>query len=396
MTRAPRIFVVAAEPSGDLLGAALIRALRARRPDVEILAVGGEQMAKAGAPSLFDISKFAIVGIFDGLNVLKLVNERVAQAGEAAARFGADAAVLIDSWGFMIRAAKQIRAQSPSTAIVKYVGPQVFATRAGRARKLAEAVDHLLAIHPFDAPYYEPHGLAVSFVGNPALERDVTGDGAAFRARHGIGPAETLVLVLLGSRSGEIARLTPHFAAAAGRLQVAYPGLRFATVLASAMAEEARAAISAHAAFSDLIIVEGAERRDAFSAADMALACSGTVTLELARAGVPTVTGYRLGWMTWLVARAFLMRAKYISLVNLAADEELIPEFVQTRCTGDRLAGALAALIEDRRGREALSERLRRVTLAMKGPGQAPSRAAADALLEIVETRMKTAGASAI
>ncbi|MEO1040346.1 MAG: lipid-A-disaccharide synthase [Pseudomonadota bacterium] len=393
MSRPLRIFLVAAEPSGDLLGAALIRALRQRRPDIEIRAVGGAEMANEGAPSLYDISELAVLGIFDGFKIVKLVNERAAETGAAIAEWRADAAVLIDSWGFMIRAAKQIREASPDTAIVKYVGPQVFATRPGRAGVLAKAVDHLLAIHPFDAPYYEPHGLPVTFVGNPALERPVTGHAAAFRARHGLRDDETLALVLFGSRGAEIRRLTPHFAAAMERLQIAYPELRFATVLSPSVADQARAVIASHEAFSSLIVADARERLDAFSAADIALACSGTVTLELARAGVPTVAAYRLGWLSWLVGRLFLMRSKYISLVNIAADDALIPEFVQTRCTGDNLAAALAAFVEDKGGRAALSERLRGVTLSMKGPGQAPSEAAAEALLSIVDARMKNAGA---
>ena len=393
MARAPRIFLVATEPSGDLLGASLAKAIRARARDAQFSGVGGEAMAGEGIGSVFDIADLSVLGLFEGFKIWALVNQRAQETAEAVRDFDADAVVLIDSWGFSIRAAKRIRAEAPTTKIIKYVGPQVFATRPGRAKLLALAVDRLLAIHPFDAPYYEPHGLPVSFVGNPALERPVSGDGAAFRQRHGIGPDEPLLLVLFGSRTAEVSRLAPRFAAALARLRVVYPELRFATVLSSTVAGAVRDAIAAHPPLQGMTVVEGPERRDAFSAADMALACSGTVTLELARAGVPTIAAYRLGWASWAVARAVLMRAKYISLVNLAADEELIPEFVQTRCTGDRLADAVAALMADPKGRAALSERLIEVTAQMKGPGKPPSEAAAEAVLAALrEARLAAPG----
>ncbi len=381
MARAPRIFLVATEPSGDLLGASLAKAIRARAPDAKFAGVGGEAMAGEAIASVFDIADLSVLGLFEGFKIWALVNQRAQETAEAVRDFDADAVVLIDSWGFSIRAAKRIRLEAPRTKIIKYVGPQVFATRPGRAKVLAHAVDRLLAIHPFDAPYYEPHGLPVSFVGNPALERRVSGDGAAFRTRHRIGPDEPLLLVLFGSRTAEVNRLAPRFSAALSRLRVVYPELRFATVVSSTVAHAVREAIDAHPPLQGMTVVEGGERRDAFSAADMALACSGTVTLELARAGVPTIAAYRLGWASWAVARAVLMRAKYISLVNLAADEALIPEFVQTGCTGDRLADAVAAFMEDPKGRAALSERLIEVTAQMKGPGKPPSEAAAEAVL---------------
>jgi lipid-A-disaccharide synthase len=384
--RAPRIFLVAAEPSGDALAADLIDALRDARPDVVIAGVGGSEMAARGVHSPFDISDLSVFGLFDGLKIINLVHQRAEETAEAAAAFGADAVVLIDSWGFMLRAAWKLAERLPDVPRIKYVAPQVFAARRGRAKVTAETFDHLLAIHPFDAPYFEPHGLDVTFVGNPALERDLSGDGTGFRARHGVSAEDSLLLILFGSRRSELSRLFPRFAEAARRLLAERPEMRLATVLSPSIAEDARDLIAKEPGLEALIIAEAGERRDAYHAADVALACSGTVTLELARIGTPTVTAYRLGWLAWAAARFFLMKAKYISLANLAADEMLIPEYVQTRCTGEKLASAVSALLDDRERRAALSDQLRAVTAQMAGATQ-PSREAADAVLRVAAGR---------
>ncbi|XBQ15627.1 MAG: lipid-A-disaccharide synthase [Oceanicaulis sp.] len=387
---APRIYLVSAEASGDAIAGDLIDALRALDPDVEIAGVGGPETAARGVTSLFDISELSVFGIFDGLKIAKLVHQRAEEVAEAAAEFGADAVVLIDSWGFMLRAAWKLEDRLPDVPRIKYVAPQVFASRRGRAKIAADHFSHLLAIHPFDAPYFEPHGLKVSFVGNPALERDLSGDGAGFRRRHGIGADQQALLVLFGSRNSELTRLFEPFADAVRRLRAERPDLALVTALAPSIEERAREMIANEPAFADLVIAGPGERRDAYNAADAALACSGTVTVELARIGIPTVAAYRLGWLAWAAARLWLMKAKYISLANLAADEMLIPEYVQTKCTGPRLASAIGAMLDDPDRRARLSQRLTAVTREMAGDGGSPSRNAAEAVLAIA--RQKKAG----
>jgi lipid-A-disaccharide synthase len=381
--RPTRIFIVAAEPSGDALAGDLIDALRALDPSVEIAGVGGEEMARRGAPSPFDISDLSVFGIFDGLKIVNLVHQRAEDAAKAAKAFGADAVVLIDSWGFMLRAAWKLEAHLPDVPRIKYVAPQVFAARRGRAKVAAEHFTHLLAIHPFDAPYFEPHGLPVRFVGNPVLERDLAGDGSGLREKLGIAPDTPVMLVLFGSRRSELERLFPPFADAVRQLKAERPELQIITALSPAVEANARDLIAAEPAFADLHILPAAARADAFAAADLALACSGTVTVELAKAGVPTIAAYRLGWMAYLAARLFLMKAKYISLANIAADEPLIPEFVQLQCNGAALAKAAGDLLDAPERREALSLRLIAVTEQMRGEGGSPSRNAAEAVLEI-------------
>lgn len=381
--RALRIFLVAAETSGDLLGADLARALKARHPDIELAGVGGEAMAREGIVSPFDISDLSIVGLMEGFRIFRLVKQRAAETAAAAAAFEPDAVVLIDSWGFMLRAAWALRERLPDVPLIKFVGPQVFAARPGRAHALAKATDHLLGIHPFDPDYFEPAGLPTTFVGNPALDRLQPGDGPAFRARHAIEPDAPLMLVLFGSRRSEVDRLYAPFAEAAAELTRRHPTLRLVTVLAGPVAERVQARLEGDDRLAGLVVVDGEERADAFSAADIALACSGTVTLELALCGVPTVAGYRLDWTSWAILRLFLIRTRYISLVNIAADEELILEYVQTRCTAPKLADALDGLLKDPQRRNRISRSLVDQTREMRGQGGSPAGNAAEKVLEI-------------
>ena len=388
MTDEPlRIFIVAAEPSGDALAGDLIDAMRRLDASVEIAGVGGEQMAKRGAPSPFDISALSVFGIFDGLKIVNLVHQRAEETAQAAKAFRADAVVLIDSWGFMLRTAWKLEARLPDVPRIKYVAPQVFAARRGRAKVTAAHFTHLLAIHPFDAPYFEPYGLPVSFVGNPVLERDLGGDGSRLRKDLEIPSDAPVLLVLFGSRRSELDRLFAPFADAVRRLKAGRPDLQIMTVLSAAVEEPARALIADEPAFQDLHILPAETRGDAFAAADLALACSGTITVELAKAGVPTIAAYKLGWLAYGVVRIFLMKTKYISLANIAADQALIPEFVQLDCNGKALSHAVGALLDDPERRAEISRKLIAVTDQMAGEAASPTQAAAEAVLEIAGAR---------
>lgn len=381
MTR-PHVFLVAAERSGDLLGAGLARELRELTGgEIRLSGIGGSAMADEGIVSQTSIDGLNILGWIDGLKAYKRVKQAVAEAVAAIVAAKPDSVVLIDSWGFTLRVARGVREADPSIRLVKYVGPQVFATRPGRAATLAATVDELLTILSFDAPFYAPHGLPVTFVGNPTLERLPTGDGPAFRSRHGIKAEETVLVVLLGSRPSEIRRMTGPFVAGLTCLKAAHPDLRLVMPVADPVADQVDAQIARHPVLAEAVRVAEDEKADAFAAADLALACSGTVVTELATAGVPTVTSYKLGWITWSLVRAFnLLKTPHISLVNIAADARIIPEVIQLSCTGANLAREVDALVNDKPRRDAISERLRAVTETLRGTGQA-SRRAAEAVL---------------
>lgn len=373
-----RIFLVAAEASGDALGADLIAALRARDPQDDLIGIGGPRMAAAGVPSLADISGLAVLGFFDGLKAYSRVKRGVADAVAAVLAARPDAVVLIDSWGFTLRVALGVRAADPAIKLIKYIGPQVWATRPGRAATLARAVDHLICIHDFEPPFYQPYGLPCTVCGHPALGRHKPGDASAFRSRHGLGDARVL-LVLPGSRPSEIRRVGPTLWRAADQLKSTRPDLRVAAVAAGSVSDDVRAQAPAHA----LIVAED-EKEDAFAASTAALAASGTVTTEVALQGAPLVIGYKLGWLTWAAARAFLFKGKYATLMNVAADEEVAPELIQTRFTAANVVAAAAPLLDDPSGR-ALQVKRQNAALDAMGRGSRPAaECAADTVLQIL------------
>lgn len=373
--------LVAAEASGDDRGAGLARALRRRLgDDVRFVGVGGARMAAEGVQSPFDISQLSILGLLEGLLAYRRVMARVEDTVALAAREKPDVVVLIDSWGFTLRVAQRLRKLGPKLPLVKYVAPQVWATRPGRAKTLAASVDHLLSIHVFDAPYFEAEGLPTTFVGNSALTLDFSGaDGERLRRELGVALNAPLLLVLPGSRPSEISRILPPFADAVAILKASHPDLAVVIPAAPTVADTVKAQASGWAH-----IVEGERGKlDAMKAATVALACSGTVTTEVAMAGVPMVVGYRLGNLTHAILK-HLIRTPFITLFNIAAKEFVAPELVQDDCNGPALAREVAKRLDDPELRRRQVEAQTAALLKMGRGGPDPSEAAADAVLTLL------------
>ncbi|MBL4877839.1 MAG: lipid-A-disaccharide synthase, partial [Hyphomonas sp.] len=216
---APRIYMVAAEPSGDLMAREVVEDIRKRLPDVHISGIGGSELASVGIKSAIDISPLSILGFFEGLKAYGDVVRLADASAEAIIADKPDVVVLVDSWGFMLRVAQRVRLKAPDIRLVKLVGPQVWATRPGRAKTLASVVDHLLCIHDLEVPFYEPFGLKTTVIGNPAISRHVQGDAIRFRQTHHIPETEKILLVLPGSRPSEIKRVAPELVEAARKLK---------------------------------------------------------------------------------------------------------------------------------------------------------------------------------
>lgn len=380
----PVIMLVAGEASGDDRGAGLAHALRRRLDgNLKLIGVGGPRMAEAGVHSLFDMAEISVFGLLEGLLAIPRVRRRAREVAMAAAREGADLVVLIDSWGFSWLAARALRRLAPRVRLVKYVAPQVWATRPGRAKALAGLVDHLLVINSFEPPYFEAWGLPTTFVGNPALHMDFSAcDPAGFRSRHGIGAEAPVLLVLPGSRPGEVDRLLPPFEDAIRRLKVDHPSLQVVLPVAESVADRVKAAVAGWPL--RVHVVEGEEeKREALRAGDLALACSGTVTLEVAQAGVPMVVAYRLGSVTHFVAR-FLIRTPWVVLFNIAARDFVAPELIQDDCTGPRLAAELDRRLRDPAFRRAQVAAQDAALDQMGRGGPDPSEAAALVVLEVL------------
>ena len=378
--------LVAAEASGDALGAGLAQALRTRLgADVTFVGVGGPRMAAEGVVSPFDIAELSILGWIEGLKAYGIVKKRVADTIAHAVAESPDAVVLIDSWGFTIRVAKALKEALPAVPLIKYVGPQVWASRPGRAKTLAASVDHLLALYAFDAPWFEREGLETTVVGSQALHVDMdAADPAAFRARRGIAPDADLLLVLPGSRPSEIRLMTPVYEGAIRLLKQQNPALEVAVVAAGTVADDVAGRIAAWP-FRVHLISE-AEKYDAMKAATVALATSGTVSTELALAGVPTVIGYRFQPLSYAIMKPFFT-GKYATLFNHAADAEIARELIQNDATPDKVAAEVSRLLADPEARRLQAERQTAALDLMGRNAPDPSSLAADAVLRVITAK---------
>ena len=378
------VYIVAVENSADHLGAELIQHIQAQTSSVAIMGIGGNAMAVHGVESQIDISGLAILGFVEGLKSYPMILDRVSATVDSVMTNAPDAVVLIDSWGFMIRVAKGLKKAGYSGRIIKYLAPQVWAMREGRSKILAQYVDHLMTIHSFDAPYFEKHGLPVSYVGNPIFDTNYhQGDGEGLRRELGIDPNDELVSVFFGSRLSEIQQLAKPFADAVTLLKTQRPHLKLISPVSDSIATDVNAAAGEDLRLQNIILLPEARKFDVFAASDVALACSGTVTTQLACVGVPSVVSYRLNGLTYMAAKR-LYKPSYISIVNIAADDELMPEFIQGDVTGEALSAAVAAYLDNPNLREESSRKLIAQTDAMKGKGGSASERAAFTVLDII------------
>ncbi len=380
MTKTPRLYFVAAEASGDLLARETIEAVRARGRVVDVQGIGGAELTAIGIVSPIDISPLSVLGFAEGIRAYRDVVRLADAAADAIVRAMPDVVVLVDSWGFTLRVAQRVRARAPHIRLIKLIGPQVWATRPGRAKTLSATVDHLLAMHEMEAPFYAPFNLPVTVIGNPALARVKRGDGPGFRAKYSIAPNQSLVLVLPGSRRSEIKRVAPTLIEAALQLHAADPSR--AIVIAPADHIQADFATQ----FPNLpehvrVVSDARARYDAMAAATVSLSCSGTVTTEVAMQDCPQIIAYKTGWITWALARGFLFSRTHIALLNIVSDDtEIVPEFVQTKLKAEAIAAKIEMWLTDENLRLAQIEAQRKA-LARMGEGQRP---AADIAAEII------------
>lgn len=341
-----KLFLIAGEPSGDRLGAALMAGLKSLTP-VEFAGVAGPLMQAEGMESLFPMEELSVMGIAEVLPKYVHLKRRIREAAEAAVASGAEALVTIDSPDFGLRVAALVKAARPGMRTIHYVAPSVWAWRPGRAAKMARVIDHVLALLPFEPPYMTAAGMTCDFVGHPVVAEPLASEAerAAFA---GPGP---LLLALPGSRRGEVTRLAPVFGEVVGQLKARHPDLRVALPTVRGVAGLVRE-LTASWAVAPQIIEEPGLKRGAFAAADVALAASGTVSLELAANACPMVIAYDMHPLTlWLMRRAALIDT--VTLVNLVSETRVVPEFIGPDCRADRIAPALEALLSDPRAQEA-------------------------------------------
>jgi len=378
--RLRKIFLIATEESGDRLGANLMKVLRQRLGGaVAFEGVGGRAMAREGLISLFPIEELSIIGLAAVVKQLPKILRLIKQTAAAVTEASPDILVIIDSPDFTHRVAKRVRAADAKIPIVDYVSPSVWAWRSGRARAMLNYVDHVLALLPFEPEAYRRlRGPPCTYVGHPLTEQLAQlRPGPAERQRRDEAPP--VLLVLPGSRRSEIRHHMAVFGKALGRLKDA--GVAFDLVLPTMphLQEAVAQALKAWPVRPRVVIGE-TEKRAAFRIAHAALTKSGTVTLELALAGVPMVTAYRTGSAeAWVLRRA--IKVNSVILANLVLSENVIPEFLQQDCTPEKLAQALREVLGDSALRGKQLEAFAKIDQILSTGDLPPSARAADIVL---------------
>ncbi len=369
----PLFYIIAGEASGDVLGAGLMRGLRELTGGrAQFAGLGGDRMAEEGLESLFPISEMAVMGVFEILPHARHLLGRVAETVEDVISRNPAALITIDSKAFTMRVARRLRKRrekgAPAIPLIHMVAPTVWAWRPGRAKVIARFLDHLLVLFPFEPPYFERHGLATTFIGHPAIDQPA-GDGKAFRARFEIPRGATVIAVLPGSRPGEVKRLLPVFGRTVERLRTRYPQLHAVIPTVSVVADLVEAGVADWK--TPVTVVRDAGRKaDAFAASDVALATSGTVTLELSLAKVPTVVAYRVNPLTVPIGHLLVNRDSVI-LTNRILERQILPLFIQSECTPERLGLAVTRLLDDKTARAeqmAAADEVRRLLRAADEP----------------------------
>lgn len=375
------IYLVAGEQSGDVLGARLIEALRAARPGLHFAGIGGPRMEEHGLEPLFPMRELAVMGLLEVLPRLLQLRRRLHQA-EADIRARRPAAlVTIDSPGFTLRLLRLL--EGAGVPRVHYVAPQVWAWHEKRVRTFPGLWEKLLCLLPFEPDFFARHGLAATFVGHPVLQSDADrGDAARFRARHGLSPEARVLILMPGSRRSEVPRLLPVFGTTLARLAPEFPGLVPVVPAASAVAEAVHRA-TADWPVQPLVVTDLDDKHDAYAAAAAALTKSGTSTLELALAGVPMAVTYRVNPLTAAIARR-MIKVPYVSILNLLAGREVVPELLQENCTPEKLAATVTTLMTDAAAREAQRSACREVLAHLHPPTGTPAEAAAHEILGVI------------
>lgn len=377
----PLIYLIAGESSGDAIGARLMRAIAARRPDATFAGIGGNAMAEQGLASLFPMRDLALMGLLEVVPRLPQLNARLTETtADIAARHPA-AVVTIDSPGFTLRVLRRIAPLRIPRA--HYVAPQAWAWRERRVRHYPGLWDRLLCLLPFEPDFFARHHLPAAFVGHPVLESGAdTGDAARFRARHAIPPDTRLLTVMPGSRRTEVSRLLPILGATLQRIATSVPRVQPLVPVAAPVAEAVRQGTRAWPV-PPILVTDTADKHDAFAASAAALTKSGTSTLELALAGVPMLVAYRVNPLTAAIVRRSV-KVQYASLLNLLAGHAIVPELLQEHCTPDRLALALVRLLTDHAAAAAQRAACQEQLAKLRPAQGLPSEAAADAVLALI------------
>jgi len=383
------VYLVAGEPSGDMLGARLMRALRELNPEIKFAGVGGDNIKKEGVDSIFDISDLAIMGAIEVIPSIPKVLRHIRETVDDIIEKKPDVVITIDSWSFSARVHKALRKKKVKVLQMHYVAPQVWAWKKGRAKTMYKYIDHLLTLFPNEPAYFTPYHLKADFVGHPAIESSmITANAEEFIKKYNIPKDKRIVLILPGSRHNEVANLLPTFLETVQELKTKNEDLYF--VLPTVKTVEKRVREMVKESKADILIINTQEDRyAAANAAQAAIAASGTVALELAIIDVPHLVAYKVPALTEFLARIFT-NIKYINLTNILLNKPIVPELLQKDCNKQKLISITNDLLNARSElytKEKEAFKALRKTLGM-GEIQ-PSRKAAEIVINAIEESRK-------
>lgn len=382
-----KVYLIAGEPSGDLLGSRLMRALREKTDGkVEFYGLGGDTMEAEGLKSLFDISELAIMGLVEVIPSIPRILRRIRQTVDDIKSINPDIVITIDSWSFSARVHKALRKAKLGIPQMHYVAPQVWAWKKKRARTMYKYIDYLLTLLPQEPKYFTPYKLKAEFVGHPVIEsRALHGDGDKFRAEYQVPADKRVVTILPGSRRTEVSRLLPVYLEAARMLLQKHPDLFFVLPTVKTVSKYVKDMTDNSGL--PLIVVESEEERyNAFNASSAAIAASGTVALELAICNIPHIIGYIVSPFTAFMVRK-LLKIQFVNLSNIMLGREIIPELLQERCRPGNICQYVEQLLEQGELYEKQMHGFDKVRRTLGCGVQTPSENASDIILNLIKSK---------
>ena len=374
----PNIYIVAGEPSGDILGDQLIKSLESKFNSPIFNGVGGERMQSNNFTSLFDMSDISIFGIFPVLRKLFFLMNKINDVVKDISQKKPDIIILIDSPDFNHRVAKKVKKYLPDVPIVCYVAPTVWAWRQGRAKKMSEYFDYLLSVIPFEVNFFEKYGLKTSYVGHPFIEKVKNINDITFSEKYDLDKSKTIIF-LPGSRKIEIERHSPIMAQAIDYLKDQNLNLNILIATGQKQLDQIRDY------FTDIqIITDDYEKYSLFKKADFACAASGTVTLELGLTETPTIVIYKMDKLTWFFISK-MVKVKFVSLVNLILGRESSKELLQDDFNKENLIDELSKLLSDEDGQKKQINDLKEFNAIMNKNIDNPSENASKIIKRLLE-----------
>ena len=339
-----KFYIIAGESSGDFIGAKLMHQLKKIYPEIQFKGVGGPQMAAEGLSSLFPMENIAVMGLIEVLSKVFTIKKLIKKTTLDIQKFQPDMLITIDSLGFNKRVALAVK-HTTKAKLVHYVAPTVWAWKPKRAKEISTIFDYLLCLFDFEIAYFKKEGLKTFAVGHPIIESGADyGSSEVFLKKYKLNPTDNFILLMPGSRSGEIKRLLPIFTKVASNIQAKYPNTCFIMPTVEHLKKPVKTYMQT-AKVNSLVITGLENKYNSFALAKLALVASGTVTLELSLAKVPTVVAYKVNPITGLLAH-MLIKVKFASIINIIANREIIKEFIQGNCQVNKISKFLLKILQ--------------------------------------------------